>query len=200
VTRQNRAQPDGAILAHPARGLFMGNRGCLHDAAGGIRHHHRGRRWITCLTAFKGRRRALMQPGRYTELFFLDEAVACAAGHRPCAECRRADFQAFQAAWTRAFGGPALADHIDRRLQAARWQDGAPARTVAEATSLPPGAIVRHQGQDILITPAGARLYHPGGYRPAPSPPTGPVQVLTPAPLLAVMAAGWQPAFHPSAG
>jgi hypothetical protein len=89
VPLQNRVTPFGELVAHPARGLVYGNRGCLHDAAGQIRRHHVGKRWIACLLEFRGRRRTLLQPGRYTELFFLDEATAFAAGHRPCAECRR---------------------------------------------------------------------------------------------------------------
>ena len=100
--RQNRVTPFADLIADPGRGLYMGNRGCLHDTDGQIRRPWRGAAWICCVTRFKGRRRTLMQPGCYTELFFLDEAVALAAGHRPCAECRRADYLAFCAAWNRA--------------------------------------------------------------------------------------------------
>src|SRR3954468_18219668 len=89
LPRQNRVTPFGDIVANPARGTLMGNRGCLHDASGRIVRPFRLTNWIYCLLEFKGRHRQVMSPGRYTELFFLDEATALAAGHRPCAECQR---------------------------------------------------------------------------------------------------------------
>jgi hypothetical protein len=99
---QNRVSPRGEIIVSPARGTFMGNRGgVLHNERRQIVRPYASRRWITCLLEFKGRRRTVMSPGRYTELFFLDEAVALAAGHRPCAECRRDRFNAFRDAWER---------------------------------------------------------------------------------------------------
>ena len=107
MTLQNRVTPFGEIIATPERGAYMGNRG------GRIHHNDRqelqtrrwaSRQWITCLLEFKGRHRMVMQPNRYTELFFLDEVTAFAAGHRPCAECRRDDFSRFMTAW--AIGNP----------------------------------------------------------------------------------------------
>ena len=96
VPRQNRVTPLGELIADPARGLVYGNRGCLHDGAGRIRRRYNGKRWIACRLSFRGWHRApLMQPGRFTELFFLDEATAFAAGHRPCALCRREDYDRF---------------------------------------------------------------------------------------------------------
>ena len=84
---QNRVTPFGDLIAVPERGLVYGNRGRLHDSYGNIRRHHNGRRWIACRLSFQGRQRgSLLQPGHYTELFFLDEATAVAAGHRPCAD------------------------------------------------------------------------------------------------------------------
>ena len=97
--------PFGEIVAVPERGTMMGNRGVLHDAQGRIRRPWQVKRWLICLLDFKGRRRPLMAPNRYTELYFLDEATALAAGHRPCAECRRARFLAFRDAWASANGG-----------------------------------------------------------------------------------------------
>ena len=98
MARRNRVTPLGELIADPARGLVYGNRGCLHDAAGRIRRSHAGRRWIACRLRFRGwHREPLLQPGRFTELFFLDEATAFAAGHRPCALCRRADYDRFLA-------------------------------------------------------------------------------------------------------
>jgi len=93
---QNRVTPLGELIADPARGLVYGNRGCLHDDRGEIRRRYATRRWIACRLEFKGwHRTALMQPGKFTELFFLDEATAFAAGHRPCALCRREDYRRF---------------------------------------------------------------------------------------------------------
>jgi hypothetical protein len=88
---RNRVTPFGDIIATEARGLLFGNRGVLHDAEGILVRAWQVRRWIDCRLEFKGRRRPLLRPGRFTELFFLDEATALAAGHRPCAECRRED-------------------------------------------------------------------------------------------------------------
>ncbi len=124
MPRQNRVTPPGEIVAAPERGTFMGNRGCLHDAKGQIRRPWQLERWIVCVLAFKGRQRRVMTPGRYTELFFLDEATALAAGHRPCAECRRERFNAYRRALAAggAKGDEPLrsAVEIDHRLHAER--------------------------------------------------------------------------------
>ena len=92
MPRQNRVTPFGDIIATPERGTFLGNRGILHDAEGRIKRAWQGKRWIVCVLEFRGRKRTVMTPNSYTELFFLDEATALAAGHRPCAECRHARF------------------------------------------------------------------------------------------------------------
>src|SRR5262249_49569682 len=116
---RNRVTPLGELVADPARGLVYGNRGCLHDEHGTIRRRDAGKRWIGCRLEFRGRRRTrLLQPGRYTELFFLDEATAFAAGHRPCAECRREDYVRFQELWRGLGLRPANADAMDERLHA----------------------------------------------------------------------------------
>ena len=116
VPLQNRVTPLGELIAHPARGLVYGNRGCLHDEHGRIRRRYAVRRWIACRLEFKGwHRQPLLQPGRFTELFFLDEATAFAAGHRPCALCRREDYVRFGAIWRELHGGPAGADAMDAR-------------------------------------------------------------------------------------
>ena len=116
--RQNRVDPFGRLIAAAARGTLMGNRGCLHDARGHIRRSHRGTRWIFCRLEFKGRRRELMQPGRYTELFFLDEATAFAAGHRPCWECMRERANEFRDSWAVANRGA-----VEGELTAARLDE-----------------------------------------------------------------------------
>ena len=89
MPRQKRVTPFGSIIPTPERGTFLGNRGVLHDEHGRIRRPWQLKRWIVCVLQFRGRKRTVMTPGRYTELFFLDEATALAAGHRPCAECRQ---------------------------------------------------------------------------------------------------------------
>src|ERR671925_1851443 len=114
---QNRVTPLSELVADPARGLVYGNRGCLHEDAGRIRRRYNGKRWIACRLSFRGwRRHPLLQPGRFTELFFLDEATALAAGHRPCALCRRADYERFTAIWDELHPGTSGADAIDRQL------------------------------------------------------------------------------------
>src|SRR5512141_2915473 len=102
MPRQNRVTPFSKLIATPARGTLMGNRGALHNDQGQIRRQFQGQRWIICLLEFKGRRRSIMMPGQYTELFFLDEATALAAGHRPCAECQRERFNLFREFWAAA--------------------------------------------------------------------------------------------------
>ena len=122
---QNRVTPLGELVADPARGLVYGNRGCLHDASGRIRRHHNGRRWIACRLRFRGWHRSpLLQPGRFTELFFLDEATAFAAGHRPCALCRREDYDRFGSIWQELHPGQRGADAIDAQLHAERLEPG----------------------------------------------------------------------------
>jgi hypothetical protein len=194
----NRMTPSGVPEADPARGLFMGNRGCLVDRRGRLVRHWRGERWITCLLQFKGRRRRpLMAPGRYTELFFLDEATALAAGHRPCAECRRADLEAFRAAWLEVHPGDAgRLEVLDHRLHEQRTA-ARPRR--AAARGLPDGAMVVAGGAPWLVHRGSLLAWSHGGYTAQRPLPPGRVQVLTPPSAVAVLAAGWQPVLHPSA-
>lgn len=199
MPRPNRLQPDGSFLATPARGHFTGNRGILHDAAGRMgRARWRHKAWITCtIRPRPGRPPLPMEaPGHYTPLFFLDEAVACAAGHRPCALCRRAAYDAFRAAWGRAFGTIHRAAGIDAMLHTARIDPATRAqrRILRPADSLPTGAFILWQGRAHLIRDGMALPHAPDGYAPARPLPQGAVTVLTPAPMLAVMAAGWRPA------
>ncbi len=98
---QNRVTPFGDLIAVPERGLMFGNRGVLHNGERRIVRNSQLRRWIVCVLEFRGRSRPIMRPGHYTELFFLDEATALAAGHRPCAECRHQDYQTFRRCWAR---------------------------------------------------------------------------------------------------
>jgi hypothetical protein len=199
---RNRVTPLGELVADPARGLVYGNRGCLHDAAGRIRRRYNGRRWIACRLRFRGWHRApLLQPGRFTELFFLDEATAFAAGHRPCALCRREDYVRFGALFP---GGPAGADEIDARLQGERVADRVQRHHDAALDSLPDGAFVLREGAPWLVRGDALRRWTPGGYAERAARPAGARAVLiTPPSLVAVLRAGWEgavPLLHPSAG
>lgn len=186
--RHNRVDPMGRLHGVPHRGGWMGNRGCLHTGAGQVVRTHAGRRWITCLTQFRGRRRQVMAPGRYTELFFLDEATAYAAGHRPCAECRRADYLQFTGFWARAYG-PAGADALDAALHLARL-DG-PLRRLwpAAVADLPDGAMVSAQDAPALVARGVLWRWSFAGYTPLNT-ASEPVMVITPRPLVALMRAG----------
>ena len=121
---RNRVTPLGELVADSGRGLVYGNRGCLHDGAGRIRRRYNGRRWIACRLEFKGWHRSpLLQPGKFTELFFLDEATAFAAGHRPCALCRREDYNRFVSAWGADSGNPYLfGTEADFVLEDGEWK------------------------------------------------------------------------------
>ncbi len=208
MPRQNRVTPFGAIEASPARGLIMGNRGILHDDAGRLgaaRWRHRA--WIACVLSFKGRRRPIMAPGAYTELFFCDEAVALAAGHRPCAECRRDDFLRFADAWRIAHGGEARprAPVMDHALHRARvGPDREPVRRPVPLSTLPDGAFFRfpeNRGAAWLLRRGHIHRWTHGGYvESLPSPADRGVEALTPEPTLGVLAAGYEPLVHPSAG
>jgi hypothetical protein len=195
----NRVQPDGSFAGVPARGAFMGNRGCLHRDDGTIfkRLTTSYRAWITCTLHVKpGRgKHPLLVPGRYTPLFFLDEAVACAAGHRPCAECRRAVYRDFTAAWAQVFGSWPGAKDADALLHNART---GPRQRVA-VQDLPEGAFFWGQDRAHLVREGAAWGYLGTGYAAPQALPTGEVAVLTPAPLVAVMRAGWRPAFSAAA-
>jgi hypothetical protein len=201
VTRQNRVLPTGEIVARNERGTLTGNRGCLHDAEGRLgaarwRHPH----WISCELSYKGIRRPIMAPNRWTELFFLDEAVALAAGHRPCALCRRADWLAFRAAWGAAFGTTPCAPDIDRQLHEARVdrRSRAQRRHEASAAGLPAGTFIDHETGPALVTARGLRPCVPGRYGPALPLSPGRVTVLTPRPIIAVLSAGYRPRLHPT--
>jgi hypothetical protein len=178
----------------------MGNRGVLHDETRRIVRSAQVRRWIACVTEFRGRRRAIMQPNRYTELFFLDESAALSAGHRPCGECRNADYKRFRALWESCFGGPAGADVMDRQLAAER-RDGRAKRTYRAAIeTLPDGTYIALDGAAWLVLGDALFGWSGTGYTARRTRPlSGEVTVLTPPSLVAVIAAGYAPGIHPSA-
>lgn len=197
MTLRNRVQPDGQILAVPSRGLFTGNRGILHR-----KDHEMGpalwkhRAWICCALEWQGWRRPVMTGRNWTELFFLDEAVALAAGHRPCAYCRRKEYNAFSEAW----GANVKAPQMDRILHEARAEPGARRLRThdAQAEDLPPGAMIKAD-LPLLLTKESALPYAPHGYG-APRPrPSGQVTVFTSKPMLNVLRGGYVPTLHPTA-
>jgi hypothetical protein len=202
--------PTGEIIADPARGTMMGNRGgAFHrpDQTLG-RRRWASRQWICCRLAFKDRRRAIMQPGRYTELFFLDEATALAAGHRPCFECRRHDAERFRHCFARAHGlvrSPSAPD-MDRQLHGERTGDGSHSRRSTEAAALPPGVMVLIEDVPHLVLAGRSDAYVQlarwslAGYAaPIEIALTQIVPVLTPPNIVAVAAVGYPIAVHPSA-
>jgi hypothetical protein len=199
---QNRVTPSGDIIATPHRGLFTGNRGIIHDpATKTLTRRWAGKAWLTCVCEFRGRRREVMGGRSWTELFFLDEATALAAGHRPCFYCRRDDANRFRAAWeqgNRVSG--ILAPDIDAVLHRERL-DGRAKRLhamPAPVERLPDGAMVAVDGESYLIARGHALLWSPAGYREAPRALTG-VMLLTPPSTLRALRAGYRPLLHPSA-
>jgi hypothetical protein len=208
---QNRVTPEGEIIATPHRGLLMGNRGGafhLPDRTLGTRRWAT-RQWIACVLEFKCRHREVMQPNRYTELFFLDEATALAAGHRPCFECRRSHAERFAELWAKTHGGVerARAPAMDEVLHAERV-DGERRKVTfrARRADIPSGAFVRyamHGARARAYLVIGHRLlaWDPGGYSAliSPSAIAEEVEVLTPASIVAVLSAGYRPMLHPSA-
>jgi hypothetical protein len=182
---------------------MLGNRGgVLHDGNREIVRPYKSRRWIACVLEFKGRRRIVMSERRYTELFFLDEAVAFAAGHRPCAECRRERFNAFKEAWRRASGRDRLpmADEMDLELQPARI-DSRRTKVTYEAAlgSLPDGCFVRLDGDAYLVWENALLLWTPEGYaRSVARLRDLTVTVLTPDPIVECFRQGYKPELHAS--
>lgn len=198
MPRQNRVQPTGDILALASRGQFMGNRGILHDGSGQLtKARWRHKAWVCCVTKFKGRKRPLMAPGHYTELFFHDEAVALAAGHRPCGECRRPDFKAYlEAAEHRG-----KASEFDKVLHDARVipRIFGQRHHQAEVTDLPDGAFILDEtGKPALIWQESLWPFAPSGYGGAVGLPTGVVTVLTPEPSLIALKNGFVPRVDPT--
>jgi hypothetical protein len=199
---QNRVDPFGELFATSARGTLFGNRGGRfhRDDRTLGRRRWTSRAWICCVLAFKGRHRTVWGRG-YTELFFLDEVTALAAGHRPCFECRRADALAFAQAWARACRLPqrAYVEDMDRVLQSERLDGRTKRRHRLPIDDLPDGACVALSDDAWVLRDETLLQWTPTGYaarRPRPRGVT--VDVLTPPAILAVLAAGYRPQWHPS--
>ncbi|WP_027341305.1 hypothetical protein [Hamadaea tsunoensis] len=201
---QNRVTPYGEIVADRGRGLLMGNRGCLHGSGltlGASRW--RSKLWICCVLDWKGVQRAPMPPGRWTALFFLDEATALAAGHRPCAYCRRGAYLAYATAW-QAHSGLAerpRATEMDTVLHASRVDSRTRRQRTWPSTvdALPDGTMVDYEGAPALVLDGGLRPWAFAGYGPPVRPPAGLVEVLTPPASVGALAAGYRPLLHPTA-
>ena len=187
----NRVNPFGEFEAVAERGLLMGNRGCLLNRRREIVKPFELERWISCVLEFKGRRRQVMMPGLYTELFFLDEATALAAGHRPCAECRRTAAYRFLSLWNEANGQQIkrLPD-LDRALHIERLRQDHP-------VTLANGVIVAEVRRPLLHWDGHFYPWTPAGYQ-AGSPVTGPLRQLTPPSIARTLAVGYGPLVHPS--
>jgi hypothetical protein len=208
VPLRNRATPQQEIIADPARGLVYANRGVLVNARGEIRRRWGVRRWIACRLEFKGRRRRpLMAPGRYTELFFLDEATAFAAGHRPCGECRFKDYKRFSAMWQELHPGQVGADAMDEQLHAERV-DPVTREQRHHAVAwdeLPDGTFVLQDGRPWLVLGEELLEWTTSGYVAArrTRPSTGTARALTPPSLIGLLRSNWNPAgvplLHPTA-
>jgi hypothetical protein len=205
---RNRVTPLGEIIADPARGLVYANRGVLVDAHGEIRRLWGVRRWIACRLEFKGRRRSpLMAPGRYTELFFLDEATAFAAGHRPCGECRYEDYRRFRELWQQVHPGQVGAEAMDDQLHSERVDPETREQRRHELpwADLPDGTFVLDDERPWLVLGAELLEWTPAGYVAArrTRPSTGTAVAVTPPSLIALLGAGWEPAtvpfLHPTA-
>jgi hypothetical protein len=202
---RNRVTPFSELVAHPARGLLYGNRGCMHDASGRIRRRYGTRRWIACRLEFRGWERGpKLQPGKFTELFFLDEVTAFAAGHRPCALCRRADYVRLTELWSELHPGQVGADAIDLQLHGERVASGSRAQRhhAAPFGDLPDGTFVLSDGAARLVLGPSLLLWTPAGYSERRSRPRqGAATVITPPSLVAVLRSQWRPLVplvHPS--
>ena len=200
---QNRVTPTGEIIATPHRGLFTGNRGIIHDpeTKSLLTRRWASQAWLTCVCEFRGRRREVMGGRSWTELFFLDEATALAAGHRPCFFCRRDDANRFRAAWEAGNGAAdMLAREIDAVLHRERLDRGNKRLhpLPAPVDELPDGVMVQAGGESFLIAQGRTLLWSPAGYREPPN-AIEDAMLLTPPSTLRSLSAGYRPVLHPSA-
>ncbi len=199
---QNRVTPTGDIIATAHRGMFTGNRGIIHDpATKTLTRRWAGKAWLTCVCEFRGRRREVMGGRSWTELFFLDEATAFAAGHRPCFYCRRDDANRFRAAWE---AGNGVKERRARDIDAVLHGERLNGRTKRlhplsmPLAALPDGAMLQEGAESYLIVQGGALLWSPAGYRQVQSAPQA-AMLLTPPSTLQAFRAGYRSVLHPSA-
>lgn len=197
---QNRVDPFGNIIQTAARGAWTGTRGIIHNDEQKIIRPYKHKAWITCLLTFKGRKRQVMTPGRYTELFFLDEATAFAAGHRPCCECRRADFNKFKTSWIEGnpgyyFDKKTSINLIDSILQRERIdKQGEKILFEEDATAIPDGSFVSINNEPCLVFAKQLYLWSPFGYtRRTDLPEAEKLNVLTPRSIVNAFRHGYTP-------
>ena len=199
---QNRVTPFGDIVAIPQRGLFMGNRGIIHDPATKtlLRKRWSNPAWLICLCEFRGRRRKVMGGRSWTELFFLDEATALAAGHRPCFYCRRDDANRFRSAWEEGKGvANVLAPEIDAVLHRERFASGKKLHPLpTRLEKLPDGAMVQAGEGSYLIVGGKPLRWSFAGYRKAEA-AIADAMLITPPSTVRALASGFRPVLHPSA-
>jgi hypothetical protein len=200
---QNRVDPQGAIKRSSARGTLMGNRGVLHNNEREVTRQFKTKAWITCQLEFKGRQRELMSPGSYTELFFLDEVTAFAAGHRPCAECRRARYVEFRDAWQAAneWEGEknVRAPELDKILHEQRMLGSAKVTWRARLKNLPHGTMFLVNDEPHAVYGDRLLAWHFDGYRETKFDDLPEeVDVLTPYSVVQTFSYGFRPEFHPS--
>lgn len=208
MPRRNRVDPFGDLQAVDARGLFTGNRGCLVDEERRLVRHHRGRLWIICVTSYRDWRSPLDEPGRWTPLFFLDDAVGLAAGHRPCGLCRREAYLSYRAAVTRGLhrDHPVPAVEQNRMLAGERLKRGrglarAGDRKLwsADVDDLPDGAVVIEASQPLLVLGEQLFVFAFTGWKdPRPRPRSRMLQVLTPPTSVMALRNGFVPVLHHS--
>ena len=204
---QNRVTPFGEIVRTTARGTMMGNRGIIHDPHSRrlLERRWQHQNWICCVLEFKGYQHPIMGAGSYTELFFLDEATAFAAGHRPCAYCRRQDFNAFKQAWVDANAmGESPSDirapSIDRQLHRERVNRRREKITYeTRLSAIPDGTFIVEKGAALLVSGGHLAAWSPEGYgAPFARPDDRRVTVLTPRSIVAVFQQGYRPSVHPT--
>lgn len=207
MPRRNRVDPWSDLHAAGGRGMFTGNRGCLVDDAGNVVRHHGSQLWITCVTEFRDWRHPLAAPRRWTPIFFLDDAVALAAGHRPCGLCRRDDYLSYQRGVTVGLASdtPVPAHDLNRRLAAERLNRG---RGVARATDrktwranvtgLPDGTAIVEAGEAFLLWQERKWSFDFSGWIPSTSISSGEVEVLTPPTSVLALSHGFAPRLHHS--
>ena len=199
MPERNRVTPTGEIVAAPLRGAWTGNRGVLHEGREIVRFHA-GNLWITCALEFRGRHRELWLPNRWTPLFFLDEAVAFAAGHRPCFECRRADADRFKTLWLKAnpayhFDERTPIREIDNILHKERIRPDGTKTTYTEGPAqLPNGAFIVYEDLPYLVHGGLIHQWTPFGYEKGkPLPRIDRVTILTPRSITNTFRAGYIP-------
>jgi hypothetical protein len=197
---QNRVDPFGSIISTTARGHWMGNRGVLHNEARHILRPFKLKAWITCKLEFNDRKRIVMAPNRYTELFFFDEATSFAAGHRPCFECRRADFKIFKDFWLK--GNPEYSytektsiNEIDKIIHRERISaDGSKVTFDESPDRIPNGTFVLYKNEPFLVTNGLMYLWTPFGYEDQVKVPAlGNLTILTPKSIVNTYRAGYMP-------